>query len=311
MVARDGSARRFATNAMLGSVIGPSIAPSGPAMFHGTSNPNIGVLSALVSSRGTMDAPSGLMLFGAGLAGGIVTAVVGGASLITFPALLAAGLPAIVANASNAVALLPGNFVGGMADLERRPRWDRSFVALIAVCVTGSVAGAGLLLVTPERAFTVVVPLLIGLATILFAGAERIRRWTLSRAARPNRTRVSADGLGLLLFAPVAVYGGYFGAGMSVMLLAILSVGDPHDFRATNVIKNLLSGLTSLVAAVVFVFQGMVAWPPTMVMMGGALVGGFLGGRLARVLPPSLIRGIVIAVGTILTLIYAWRYWVR
>jgi hypothetical protein len=258
-----------------------------------------------------MDGSSGLMLFGAGLAGGIVTAVVGGASLITFPALLAAGLPAIVANASNAVALMPGNFVGGIADLERWPRWNRSFVGLIGVCVAGSVAGAVLLLVTPERAFTAVVPLLIGLATILFAGAGRIRRWIVARAARPHGARVSSDGLRLLLFAPVAVYGGYFGAGMSVMLLAILSVGDTDDFRATNVIKNLISGLTSLVAVVVFVFQGMVAWPPTMVMMAGALVGGFLGGRLARVLPPELMRGIVITVGTVLTVIYAWRYWLR
>jgi len=260
---------------------------------------------------GTMDGPSGLMLFGAGLAGGIVTAIVGGASLITFPALLAAGLPPIIANASNTVALMPGNFVGGIADLERRPRWNRSFGGLIAVCVAGSVAGAGLLLVTPERAFTAVVPLLIGLATILFAGAGRIQRWIVSRAARPNGPRVSTDGLRLLLLAPVAVYGGYFGAGMSVMLLAIFSLSDTADFRATNVLKNLLSGLTSLVAVVVFVFQGMVAWPPTLVMMGGALIGGFLGGRLARVLPPALIRGIVITVGTILTVIYAWRYWLR
>jgi uncharacterized membrane protein YfcA len=258
-----------------------------------------------------MDGASGLMLFGAGLAGGVVTAVVGGASLITFPALMAAGLPAIVANASNAVALMPGNFVGGIADLERLPRWDRSFVGLIAVCVAGSVAGAVLLLVTPERAFTVVVPLLIGLATILFAGAGRIRRWILARAARPHGTPVSSEGLRLLLFAPVAVYGGYFGAGMSVMLLAILSVSATDDFRATNVVKNLISGLTSLVAVVVFVFQGIIAWPPTMIMMAGALVGGFLGGRLARVLPPDLMRGVVITVGTILTMIYAWRYWLR
>lgn len=191
---------------------------------------------------GTMDGPSGLMLLGAGLAGGIVTAVAGGASLITFPG--AAG--------------------GGVT--------------------------AGLLLVTPERAFTAVVPLLIGLATILFAGAGRLRRWTLSRAAGRNGTRVSSAGLRLLLFAPVAVYGGYFGAGMSVMLLAILSVSDTDDFRATNVIKNLLSGLTSL---------------------GGAVVGGFLGGRLARVLPPNLIRGAVITVGAILSVTYAWRYWLR
>ena len=107
----------------------------------------------------------------------------------------------------------------------------------------------------------------------------------------------------------MAVYGGYFGAGLSVMLLAILSISTPDDFRTTNVIKNLISGLTSLVAVVVFVFEGMVAWPPTMAMMAGALVGGFLGGRLARVLPPTLTRGIVITVGTVLTMIYAWRYW--
>ena len=230
---------------------------------------------------------------------------------ITVPALLAAGLPPIVANASNALALMPGNFAAGVADLERLPRWDRSFVGLLAVCVAGSVAGAGLLLVTPERAFTVVVPLLIGLATILFAGAGRIQGWIFSRAARPNGTRLSVGGLRLLLFVPVAVYGGYFGAGMSVMLLAILSVSGTDDFRGANVTKNLISGLTSLVAVVVFVFQGMVAWPQAMVMMGGALVGGFLGGRLARVLPPSLIRGIVITAGTILTVVYAWRYWLR
>ena len=258
-----------------------------------------------------MDGPAVLMLFGAGLAGGIVTAVVGGASLITFPALLAAGLPALVANASNTVALTPGNFVGALADLERRPRWNRSFVSVMTVCVGGSAAGAALLLLTPERAFTVVVPLLIGLATLLFASAGRIRQWTLARAARATGARGSSGGLRLLLLAPVAVYGGYFGAGMSVMLLAILSLGDTGDFRATNVLKNLLAGLTSLVAVVVFVSRGMVAWPETLIMMGGALVGGFLGGRLARVLPPRLVRGIVIAVGTLLTVIYAWRYWVR
>ena len=249
------------------------------------------------------------MLFGAGLAGGIVTAIVGGASLITFPALLAAGLPPIAANASNTVALTPGNLVAGFADLERLPRWDRSFLGLMAVCVAGSVTGAVLLLVTPEKAFTAVVPLLIGFATILFALSGRIRRWILSRAALSVGKHAPSDGLRLLLFAPVAVYGGYFGAGMSVLLLALLSVSRADDFRATNVIKNLLSGLTSFVAVVVFVFQGIVAWPPTMVMMAGAVVGGFLGGRLARVLPPDLLRWTVITVGTILTAVYAWRYW--
>ena len=252
-----------------------------------------------------MDVQPGLLLVAAGLAGGIVTAMVGGASLITFPALLAAGLPAIVANASNTVALTPGNLAAGLADLERMPRWDRSFASLALVSVAGSVAGAALLLATPEKAFTAVVPLLIGFATLLFAMSGRIRLWMLSRTggAAPS------TGWNSLLFAPVAVYGGYFGAGMSVMILAILSVGRADEFRTANVIKNLLSALTSFVAVVVFVLQGVVAWPPTLVVMAGAVIGGFLGGRLARVLPPDLMRWIVITVGTVLTLIYARRYW--
>jgi uncharacterized protein len=251
-----------------------------------------------------MDAQSGLLLFGAGLAGGVVTAMVGGASLITFPALLAGGLPAVIANASNTVALTPGNLVAALADAERRPRWDRSLMAVSAVCVAGSGAGATLLLLTPEKAFTAVVPLLIGFATLLFALSGPIRTSIVSRASTSG-----GAGSATLLFAPVAVYGGYFGAGMSVMLLAILSVSRPGDFRAINVIKNLLSGLTSAVAVAVFVAQGVVAWPPTVVVMAGAALGGFAGGRLVRVVSPELMRWIVIAVGTILTAVYARRYW--
>ena len=107
----------------------------------------------------------------------------------------------------------------------------------------------------------------------------------------------------------MAVYGGYFGAGMSVMLLAILSGTRPDDFRAINVIKNLLASLTSVVAVLVFVAQGVVAWPPTLVVMAGAALGGFAGGRLVPVVSPDLMRWAVIAVGTVLTVVYARRYW--
>ena len=252
-----------------------------------------------------MDAGAGVLMFAAGLAGGIVTAMVGGASLITFPALLAAGLPAIVANASNTVALAPGNLAAALADLERIPRWNRSFAGLALISVVGSGAGAALLLATPEKAFTAVVPLLIGFATVLYALAGRIRLWIASRAAGAAPSTGSEP----VLFAPVAVYGGYFGAGMSVMILAILSVTRADEFRSSNVIKNLLSALTSFVAVVVFVLTGTVAWPPTLVVMTGAVIGGFIGGRLARVLPSELMRRVVIVVGTVLTLVYARRYW--
>ena len=246
-------------------------------------------------------------LLASGLAGGVVTAVVGGASLITFPALLAAGLAPVIANASNTVALAPGNLVAALADRERMPAWDRSLLSLVAIAMLGSVAGAVLLLLTPERAFTALVPVLIGAATALFAGADRVRR---RLAARPGPRQRWPAGTRLLLFAPIAVYGGYFGAGMSVMLLAVLSAAFYGDLRTANVVKNLLSGLTSVLAVAVFAAQGVVAWTPALVMMAGALAGGFAGGRLARVLPARWLRGAVIAVGAVLTVLYARRYWI-
>ena len=255
-------------------------------------------------AREVLSAESAAWLFGAGLAGGVVTAIVGGASLIVFPAMLAAGLPAVIANASCAVALTPANLIAGVADLGRRPRWDRAFAGLALIAIAGGVAGAVLLLLTPEKAFTAIVPVLIGTATVLFAAADRIRGWLARRAGGG-----SADGVGMLLFAPVAVYGGYFGAGMSVMLLAILSVSRSDEFRANNVVKNLLSGLTGVVAVIVFVSQGVVAWLPTLATMAGGLLGGFVGGRLAGRLPAALLRWIVITVGSVLTVVYARRYW--
>ena len=181
--------------------------------------------------------------------------MVGGASLICFPALLAAGLPPIVANASSTVALTPGNLVAGFADLERMPRWDRAFAEPGADRHRGKRGRRGALARDTREAFTAVVPLLIGFATILFALSGRIRLWILSRTA----DHAPSAGWSSLLFAPVAVYGGYFGAGMSVMILAILSVSRADEFRTANVIKNLLSGLTSFVAVVVFVLR---EWSP-------------------------------------------------
>ena len=246
-----------------------------------------------------------LALLVSGLAAGVVTAIVGGASLITFPALLAAGLPPVVANASNTVALAPGNLAAAFADRERMPAWDRSLLGLAAIAMGGSVAGALLLLATPERAFTALVPVLIGGATLLFAVSDRVRR----RLASRPRPRVMPAAARLLLFAPIAVYGGYFGAGMSVMLLAVLSAAFYADVRTANVVKNLLSGLTSVLAVAVFVAQDVVAWAPAVVVMAGATVGGFVGGRLVRVVPARWLRAAVIAVGAVLTVVYARKYW--
>jgi uncharacterized membrane protein YfcA len=256
-----------------------------------------------------MDIQTGLMLLGAGVAGGVVTAIVGGSSLITFPAMLAAGLPPVIASTSNTIALTPSSFIAALADFERMPKWRGTFFAVTAVSAAGGVAGAFLLLWTPEKAFMGLIPALIGAATALFALAGPIRAWIFRHAGDAAAQSRRADRLGLVLLAPVAVYGGYFGAGMSVMLLGVLSLGHVADFRGINVLKNLLSGLISGVAVAIYLAQGAVSWPETLSMMAGALAGGFAGGRLVRVVPASVLYWVVVGAGAFFTLLFAQRYW--
>src|SRR5215510_14651244 len=248
-----------------------------------------------------MDLGIGALLFGAGLAGGVANAMAGGATLITFPAMLASGLPPIVANASNAVAVTPGHVVAALADRARLPRLDRPLIFALAASLVGGGLGAILLLVTPERLFTLLVPALIGIATLVFALGRHIR---------------SVDGAGArsawlrsALLGPMSVYGGYFGGGSGVMYLAALVVTGREDIRQANVLKNLLASVVSAVTIAIFVMQGVVSWLETSVMLLGAVAGGFLGGRLIAVLNPTTVRAIVISVGTVITLVYAWRYW--
>jgi len=249
------------------------------------------------------------MLAGVGLAGGVMTAIVGGSSLIVFPAMLAAGLPPILANTSSTVAMTLSNLVAAYADRESIPAWDRSFIGLAVVALLGSCAGALLLLYTSEAAFTALVPLLVGGATALFAFSNHVKRWASRYTSRWAADGDGSAALRLVLFAPIAVYGGYFGAAMSVMLLAILSIGHAGDFRQINAIKNILSTVVSIIAVAIFVARGVVSWPHAVTVMIAASIGGYIGGRLVRVMPQRLFRAIVITAGVGLSLIYAWRYW--
>jgi len=253
-----------------------------------------------------MDIGIGALLFGAGLAGGVANAMAGGATLITFPAMLAGGLPPIVANASNAVAVTPGHLVAAFADRARLPPFDRALGLALAASFVGGALGAILLLATPERLFTLLVPALIGIATLVFAlgrqGLGRSVRSGVIDGARSERLRSA-------LLVPMAVYGGYFGGGSGVMYLAVLVVTGREDIRQANVLKNLLASVVSAVTIAIFVIQGVVSWPETIVMLLGAVLGGFLGGRLIAVLSPATVRAIVILAGTAMTLVYAWRYW--
>ena len=244
----------------------------------------------------------------AGIAGGTISTLAGGAAIITFPALLATGLSPVLASCSNLVALVPGNLLSVHYDRGQLPPLGRSFVGLIAASVLGALAGATLLMFTPERVFAALVPLLLGFATVLFAYAGRISAWLRARGDARGDTPHNWAAI-VAWLVPVSVYGGYFGAGLGVLVLAVVSVGTGGDYRSANVTKNLVVGINSGVVAVFFAINGVVAWPQALVMMAGVPAGALLGSRIARVLPNEAARWLLVAIGAALTVAFAWRYW--
>ncbi|WP_158292056.1 sulfite exporter TauE/SafE family protein [Paracraurococcus ruber] len=231
----------------------------------------------------------------AGIAGGLANALAGGGSLLTFPAFLAAGLPPVTANATNAVAAWPGHVVAAWAERERVPALLAAHRAEFLRMAAGGLVGALLLLAGGDRVFLPLVPPLLGLATLAFA----LRRH-LARGARALAHPVP----GLLL----ALYGGYFGAGLGVMVMAWVAAREPGLAPAeANLRKNLLATSATTAGILLLVAAGTVDWPAALVGLAGAVLGGWLGGRAARLLPPAWIGRIVIATGTLLTLGYAHR----
>jgi uncharacterized membrane protein YfcA len=172
----------------------------------------------------------------------------------------------------------------------------------------GSAIGAALLLLTPGRTFQLLVPLLLGFATLLLAFSAQLSAWF---RARSLRLAGAEPGFGSTVkpMLPVAIYGGYFGAGLGVIILGILSVATRGDYRSANVLKNVLIGVNTSVSGLVFISNGAVYWAPPMTMMAGAAVGGLIAGRLARVVPARAMRVAVVVMGALLTVTYAWRYW--
>ncbi len=243
----------------------------------------------------------GVLLALAGLAAGIVNAVAGGGSLLSFPALLAAGYPAVDANVTNTVSLWPGYLSGGLAyrdDL--RAERDR-VVALAVTAALGGAAGTVLLLVAPPGIFEAVVPYLVLVAVALLAAQPRIAAHVRRRSARNVGGPARPDHLGVGLHASTfaaATYGGYFGGGLGVILLAVLGIFLPDDLTRLNGLKNALSLVINSVALVGFGLFGPVAWAAVAVVGPASLAGGALGSRLARRLSATVLRRVVVVWGT-------------
>ena len=248
------------------------------------------------------------LVTGAGVLAGIIAAVVGGAAVVVYPVLIATGLTPQYAAVCNLAALMPATMLAALSDRSQLPPFNRAFISLILASVTGAGIGASLLLLTPQRMFAVLVPLLLGFATVLFAFAEPISANIRARAAgRGHEMAFNVTSLKMLL--PVSFYGGYFGAGVGILMLGVFSVATGGNYRPANVAKNFVSSLNGLAATIIFVVQGAVPWGHALPLMVGTIVGGLIGAQIARVVPRNFMRVLIVCVGAALTFAFARRYW--
>lgn len=255
-----------------------------------------------------MDLSTAALLAASGLAAGLVNAIAGGGTFFTFSALVAVGLPPVVANATSAVAVTPANLSSAWA--YRRELTDnlRRFTALGIVSLIGGLLGAYILTVTDNTAFRRLVPWLLLFATLLFAASPRIV--ALARAigrAEGHAPTTRAWAAGLAFQFCVSVYGGFFGAGMGIVMLAALAITEGDDFHLINSAKHLCSTLIQLVAVVLFIAAGLVSWREMFIVGAASVIGGYLGVVFGRRLSPVAIRWLVIGVGAILTIYFFVR----
>ncbi|MEB3200346.1 MAG: sulfite exporter TauE/SafE family protein [Synechococcaceae cyanobacterium] len=240
-----------------------------------------------------------------GFLAGLINAVAGGGSLLSFPMLLATGLPAIVANTTNAVALVPG-YVG--AALAQRPQLrgqHRRLWRLVPAAALGGLLGAVLLLRSQESLFTRLVPWLI-LSGALLLGLQGPLKRSLGRWAHRRGRPLGERWVALPVFL-ASIYGGYFGAGLGVILLALLAISLEDTLLRLHGVKQVLALVSNLAAALLFVVCMPVAWPQALVMALAAVAGGAVGGRLIRWLDAGLLRALVVAVATLVALVLLLR----
>jgi uncharacterized protein len=243
----------------------------------------------------TMTELEALAVFVAGMAAGTINAVVGSGTLITFPVLLAVGYAPVTANVSNTVGLVPGSVAGSIGYRRELAGQGRRAARLSVASVLGGITGALLLLELPASAFEAIVPAFIGIALVLIVAQP----WLSKRLAA--RRRPESDHGGPLAVAGTygaGVYGGYFGAAQGILLISILGVLLPDDLQRLNALKNVLTGLVNFVAGVVFIFVADIAWKATLLIAAGSLIGGWLGARYGRRLPPAVLRAVIVVVGT-------------
>lgn len=251
--------------------------------------------------------PLDFLLIGlAAVAAGAVNALAGGGTLITFPMLTAVGVPAIAANVTNSVALSPGYLGATFAQLKDLRGQERRLWLLFPIGMVGGVLGGILLLNTGERVFRAIVPFLILLASGLLAAQDSLRGWMVRRAQKTGATS-PPESWAMIPVALAAIYGGYFGAGVSVIVLAVLGLTLEDSLTKLNALKQSLAFGINVSAAIFFLFSGQVVWSAAAVMAVGAMLGGVLGGRLAGRIQPATLRRVVVVIGVVVAVLYLVR----
>jgi uncharacterized membrane protein YfcA len=242
-----------------------------------------------------MTLPHALGIFGAGIVAGTINTVVGSGTLFTFPVLLAFGYAPVTANVSNTVGLVPGSVSGAIGYREELRGQARRAIPLATASLIGGIVGAILLLSLPPSAFKAIVPGFIAIALVLIVLQPRLSR---ALASRRTRGHERAGPVATASTFASGVYGGYFGAAQGILLLAILGLSlEGEDLQRINALKVVLAGLVYLVAGVVFVFSAHVVWLVSLLLAIGSAIGGVLGARYGRRLPPAALRAVIVAIG--------------
>ncbi len=248
----------------------------------------------------------GALMFAAAFVAGLVNSIAGGGTLLTFPLLIWLGLDPKVSNATSTVALWPGLF-GGLFGY-RREMTDTSLVLmrLGAVSLVGGGIGAWLLIVTPSPTFARLVPFLILFATVLFMLQAPVNRW-LRVPSPTSGSQKSWWTIAIVVQFFSAMYGGYFGAGNGIWMLAAMGLLGLHDIHRANGIKNFLGICINSVAVLAFAISHLVSWPPSLLMAVGAVIGGYLGATTAQRVGQTVIRRAIVIIGLVITVVMLWR----
>jgi len=255
-----------------------------------------------------MPLPNMLMMIAAAFAAGVINSIAGGGTLITFPVLVWLGLDPKVANATSTVALWPGLF-GGVFGYRRELENSSTILLRLGITsVIGGAIGAWLLIWTPSLTFARLVPFLILFATILFMAQGSItRRLRLQPIVVEPK---AAWWLGAIVFQFFsAMYGGYFGAGNGILMLAAMGILGLRDINRANGVKNFLGVCINSIAVVSFGLSHLVVWPDALIMAGAALIGGYFGAQMAVRIKQSYVRRAIVVIGFVITFVMLWRLW--